>query len=209
MKFDELKEIWNQESNKEMELQAELEKIKEYRSPFQNIRNNLFFEFVFTWIGVLFVCIVVSLVPFYRAFHTGYLLAMLVMALIPTIYYHLKFYKFYKRYFINGIGTFNALMDFSKKMTEFISDYRTYNYLIILILSNFFYAIIEKTNKIKIVIQGQRDKHLEYVILMLIIFFLIFITTEIYINYKYKRNLNKINDLIREMEKNELSDSDK
>lgn len=207
MKFDELKEIWNQESNREMELQAELEKIKEYRSPFQSIRKNLLQEFAITWLGIFLVCIVISFVPFYRTFHPIYLVAMLVMALIPTIYYHFKFYKFYRQYFIHGIGTFNSLIDFSKKMTEFISDYRTYNYLIILILSNFFYAVMEKRNKIKIIIQDQRDRHLEFLVVMLVIFMIGFISTEIYIYFKYRRNLNKINELISLLEKDELNDS--
>lgn len=203
MKLDELKEIWKNESKYETEFKIDIDKTEKYKSYAHKIRNNMLIEFLLTWVSILLVVYVVLSFNFFKSYSIYYLVFTLIMLVIPTIYFHLKFYKFFKEFFIQGTNTFQSLIKFSKSMTDFLSNYRTYNYVILILISNFLYSIVNKVDRLKIIIDNQRNQDLEYVVFSLGIFILVFIILEISIYFSYKIHLNKINQIIVELTKDD------
>jgi len=209
MKLDELKEIWKNETKYETEFNIDIDKTEKYKSYAHKIRNNMLVEFLITWGSILFAVYGVLSFKFFKSYSVYYLIFTLLMMIIPTIYYHLKFYKFFNEFFVKDTNTFQSLIKFSKSMTDFLSNYRTYNYVILILISNFLYSIVKKLDRLKIIIDNKRNEDLEYVVFSLGIFILIFIILEISIYFSYKIHLNKINQIIVELSKDDSEEYSK
>ena len=93
MKFDELKDIWQNEEIIEKELTTKMDQLKRYSSPIKQIRKNMKNEFFFSSIFLIIVVIVLFINPKFNYINRITLTIMSVIVIIPVIYYYFKFLR--------------------------------------------------------------------------------------------------------------------
>ena len=97
MNFDDMKSAWQQDSGGDIELPDQLETIKKAKSPVQKVKKNIRMEM---W-GYLILTILFFILPFLsqrlipqtQVFYY----TILILTLLPMIFYFYNFYKFYGR----------------------------------------------------------------------------------------------------------------
>ncbi len=194
MKFDELKEIWNQESKENEDFKAQfLDKIGN-RNPLDKLKNIMKWEFIATWIFIIVLIVIPILSPIKNKVIQLYIYVALNLTVVTTSFYHILFYKIYKEGLNKASNSFMHLVEFIAEYKVALNLYRSYNYTLVIIL-------------VPGVLLYRFKNHFDYIdtvttpLLWMIIFFasvaivLVVVFCEIWINYFYGKHLKELQNI--------------
>lgn len=194
MKFDELKEIWNQESKENKEFETTfLEKIGD-DNPISKIKNMMKWEFIATWIFIIVLIAIPIISPIKNKTIHIFIYVALNLTVITTSFYHILFYKIYKDGIKQASNSFMHLVEFIAEYKVALNLYRSYNYTLVVFL-------------VPAVLLYRYKFHFDYIetittpMLWMIIFFtsiaivLVIIFCEIWINYFYGKHLKELQNI--------------
>lgn len=195
MNFEELKDIWQNEEVDASSFKLKLEKLNDYNSPMISLKKNLKIEFFLTWGTIVFLIIMSSISNLGdKNLYNWFFLNIIVCT---TIYYHIIFYKFYRKNMIQGINTYHNLIEFITEFKYSIHLYRSFNYIIMLVLAPIIFNLLEFLYP-----KLFNDIINTPAILILITIYLLFVifVCEVWIYSFYSQSLKKLQALLNQIE---------
>ncbi len=194
MKFDELKDIWNQELKENEDFKTHfLEKIG-HNNPITKIKNMMKREFIATWIFIIVLIAIPIISPIKNKTIHIFIYVALNLTVITTSFYHILFYKIYKVGIKQASNSFMHLVEFIAEYKVALNLYRSYNYTLVVFL-------------VPAVLLYRFKNHFDYIdtvttpLLWMIIFFasvaivLVEVFCEIWINYFYGKHLKELQNI--------------
>lgn len=191
MKFDELKDIWNQELKENEDFKTHfLEKIG-HNNPITKIKNMMKWEFIATWIFIIVLIAIPIISPIKNKTIHIFIYVALNLTVITTSFYHILFYKIYIVGIKQASNSFMHLVEFIAEYKVALNLYRSYNYTLVVFL-------------VPAVLLYRYKFHFDYIetittpMLWMIIFFtsiaivLVIVFCEIWINYYYGKHLKEL-----------------
>ena len=193
MKFEEIKDIWNAETERKAEKESPSFPEKNYSSPIKKIQTMLRFEFFFTWGFILLFGIAI-----FNLHMDGAQLALFfyTIAIITTIYYHSIFYRLYRKSVISNVDAYQNLIEFIIEYRYGIHLYRSYNYVLALILSPLFIIIYSHYKPISFSTIWDRPM-MYWAISTFLGYIIVFV--EIWIHIYYKKHLKNLQAIVQQL----------
>lgn len=131
MKFDELKEIWNQDSEEDKLFKTTLSKKLNTHNPMDKVKNIMKWELLSTWVFILILIAIPIINPIRNKSIQLLVYMALNLTVLATLYYHILFYKFYKERIKPEMSSFMHLVEFIAEFRINLNLYRSYNYVLI------------------------------------------------------------------------------
>lgn len=200
MKFEELKEIWNRETIEDTTLNLSLDTKKNYHNAVKKLRQSMKAEFIATWLFLIGTIFFIGNTSFLKNAYFMYFYIMINLAVISTIYYHILFYRFYKNNLIKEMNTFQNLIEFSAEFRMNLHLYRSYNYLIAILIAPILIAV--KFNHLFQSSNPSSTHQINIAILFMVVFIvLVVLICELWIYFYYRKYYIEIDKI-----KNQLLD---
>jgi hypothetical protein len=195
MKFDELKDIWDNETLHNDSFKSRLETLSDYNSPMKKLKKTLKMEFILTWITIVFMIFMCIISDQEENNLSNWFFLNLVVT--TTVYYHIIFYKFYKKNMIQGVNTYHNLIEFVTEFKYSLHIYRSYNYIIMLILAPIVFNVFSSLHP------HLFNKYLisqHYILAITFYILFIVIVCELWINTFYSKSLQKLQTILNQIE---------
>lgn len=180
MKINELKEIWDNEELVGKDLSEKLSNLNEYSSPLKSVQKMLKFEFIFTWIALVFLGTFFLLFQFHDKYFG---LLFYFLAVISTIYYHSIFFRFYKKVQIEGVNTYQNFIELIIEFKYSLHLYRSYNYVIGMLIMPVVVTVISISSP-NIIWKLTSYDYLYFFIIGYLLVLIVFVEGWIYTYYK-------------------------
>lgn len=194
MKFDELKDVWQNQSENSESFQANLiEKLKT-KNPLEKIKTVMKWELYSTWIVIAGLICYLILNPIKDK---GMLISVYLatnLTVITTIYYHILFYTFYKKRLNVASNSFMNLVEFLAEFRVNLHLYRSYNYVLIILVIPIL-LVYKFRNLLLHFSQSSTDILALIIIITAISIFLVIIFCEIWIYFFYGKYLKRIAEI--------------
>lgn len=199
MNFDDIKNEWHASDSDEINISADMLKIKEARMPIDIIRRKMKHEFNYQIIAL----IIMALLPYILGFSPNMKLMYLAFYAITcgfTAYYFFKFYQFYKHSYDMSLDTRKSILWFYYEMKLNVELYKALTYIIAFIGLAFIsvYLFIEKAS-----IFARLVSKLSPVYILLNCFVTILIIgaiTELWAWYYYGKYLKRVKKVVDELD---------
>jgi len=199
MNFDNLKNEWQANDAEELNISADMLKIKEARTPIDIIRRKMKLEFNYQ----LVTLIILALLPYILGFSPNMKLMYLAFYAVTcgfTAYYFFKFYQFYKHSYDMSMDTRKSILWFYYEMKLNVELYKALTYIITFIGLAFIsvYLFIEKAS-----IFARLVSKLSPVYILLNCFITILIIgaiTELWAWYYYGKYLKRVKKVVDELD---------
>ncbi|PWS30227.1 hypothetical protein [Pedobacter paludis] len=199
MNFDNLKNEWSANDAEELNISADMLKIKEARTPIDIIRRKMKHEFNYQIVAL----VIMALLPYLLNFSPNMKLMYLAFYAITcgfTAYYFFKFYQFYKHSYDMSMDTRKSILWFYYEMKLNVELYKALTYIISFIGLAFIavYLFIEKAS-----IFARLVSKLSPVYILLNCFITILIIgaiTELWAWYYYGKYLKRVKKVVDELD---------
>lgn len=127
MDFNNLQSAWDNDTNNDIQLPNQLDKLQSAKTPLDKIRKNLRHEFIYQLIAIVFIAFLPGRYQLHPAFNTSFYLVYLIFAAISA-YYLIKLYFFYKRLDDKASNTKDNLYETYYDICLNIELYKTFTY---------------------------------------------------------------------------------
>jgi hypothetical protein len=199
MDFNDIQNAWNKDTQNEVELPTNLDKIKSVNTPLDKIRKKIRNEFYYQTSALLFMGIAPVIFRFTEsAIKPFYLIYVLTLAI--SIYYFIKFYFFYKRINNKSLNTKDNLYETYYDIKLNIEIYKSFGFslipfMILFFLGSLYYLapniIMDGLNSNKFLITA-------FLIITISILYMGF-ATEWWLNHFYGKDLKEIKKILDEL----------
>lgn len=129
MNFDKLKDQWNESEDSSNEISENMLKVKEARTPIDNIRKKMKSEFFVQLLSLVVMAFAPRIFGFSPELKTVYILFYAITCGFTT-YYFFKFYTFYKHSYDLSLDSRKNLLWFYYEMKLNVELYKALTYII-------------------------------------------------------------------------------
>lgn len=203
MDFNDIENAWKNDTNENVKLPTNLEKLKAANTPLDKIRKNLKNEFFYQIISIVFIGFVPNIYGFSeKMFVPFYLLFSIFVAV--TIYYLTKLYLFYKRLNNVTLNTKDSLYETYFDIRLNMELYKTFGFaltpFVVIFSIGILYFKISQTEEI--VLSNLQNSHL-VALFAAVAFCILFmgLGLEWWVRYfygKYAKEIRKVIDELKE-----------
>ena len=203
MDFNDIQSAWKNESNENVQLPTNLDKLQTANTPLDKIRKNLRNEFIYQISAI----ILIGFVPMYSSFPEKmvaiYYLLYAVMVAI-SVYYLAKLFFFFKRINNTPLNTKDSLFETYTDIRINMELYKTFSFaltpfLVVYLLGSSLYESQHASQ----LLNGDISTKILMVIVGVVVFSILFmaIATEWWVNHfygKYAKEIRKVIDELKE-----------
>lgn len=130
MNFDELKSKWENESNDDVNIPQNMEKLKMAQHPIENLKRNMRNELYAQVAAIIFLGLVPYLYDLHNSLYILYYIAY-AMLLVISIYYLNSFYRFYKGMHQYSAATKDGLLELYYELRLNMERYKSFGFLLL------------------------------------------------------------------------------
>ncbi len=199
MNFDQLKNDWSNNEVVSTEVSESMLKIKDARTPIDQIRKKMKHEFLWQIISLLVMALAPKILGFSSNLSSTYFLFFSIVCGF-TAYYFFKFYTFYKHSYDLSLDSRKNLLWFYYEMKINIELYKALTYIVSFIYLSFG-AIALFITRGNILVKLLEKIPLTYILLNAAITVLIIgLITESWAKYSYGKHLKRLKVIIESID---------
>ncbi|SHG78560.1 hypothetical protein [Pedobacter caeni] len=201
MNFDDIKSAWNKESEQPIEIPKDIQSLKKAQMPLDKFRKNMRGEAIFQILALLMSAFIpgfFKLIPALKIpFNSAY-----ILFVITTLYFLIRFYKFYKKIGASSLNTKDSLYELNYDLKLNMELYKMFNFILLPVFLIFGAIILVNDNYayfLKVITNEPGYFYIAFGLTTLTIYTMVHFFAIIWLNQYYGKYAKEIESLISEL----------